>query len=361
MKVLMVHVGDPVETKDAPDPARHIEMVSLNDGDMRIYRKKDMINAVSQMRSLQVAGIEIEYGVLSGRKSLPSLFRAGVRLRQVARAKEVDLVHVLWGVTSSLIAVMFSPVPVVISFCGSDLYGYPDVTGKRTFRAMVTRFLSRVSALFAKQIITKSEAMKDLLFAPSRRKVTVIPNGVDLNAFAPMSKIDARRQLAWPLDKKIVLFFPGDGGTVKDLPLAQSTFALLQLAEPNVELMLVRGVAHDQLVYFYNSADLMLLTSFHEGSNNSVKEALACNLPIVSVSCGDTAERLRGVQNSHVVRSRDPNELARMALDVLKSGQRSNGCEAVREISLERVAEKVRDVYAKAVAKDDAASVCGAR
>ena len=46
----------------------------------------------------------------------------------------------------------------------------------------------------------------------------------------------------------------------------------------------------DQLVKYYNSVDCLILTSFHEGSPNVIKEAMACNLPIVSTKVGDVEE-----------------------------------------------------------------------
>ena len=54
-----------------------------------------------------------------------------------------------------------------------------------------------------------------------------------------------------------------------------------------------------------NACDALLFVSMYEGSPNIVKEALACNLPIVSVAVGDVAERLEGVAGC-TCRSADP-------------------------------------------------------
>ena len=50
-----------------------------------------------------------------------------------------------------------------------------------------------------------------------------------------------------------------------------------------------------------NAADALLLTSFIEGSPNIIKEAMACNLPIVSVRVGDVPQIIAKARNCYVV------------------------------------------------------------
>jgi glycosyltransferase involved in cell wall biosynthesis len=90
-----------------------------------------------------------------------------------------------------------------------------------------------------------------------------------------------------------------------------------------------------------------LLASFREGSPNIIKEALACNLPIVSVDVGDVPERLRGVHPSRIV-AREPYEIGCALAEVLSLGQRSNGREAVQECSETQIAAIIAGVYRSA-------------
>lgn len=347
----MLHVGDPVEKEPDRPELSYLSMRCFNDGCEHWYNKKDVINATSQMESLRQAGVDIEYGFLADRKSPIKLFKAGLKLRNLIKQRNIQAVHVLWGATSSLMVVLFSPVPVIVSFCGSDLYGVVGVGGKRTLSGRISRFLSQVSALGAQKVIVKSSQMKAALWAMSRDKTFVIPNGVDLEVFCPMEQNVARERLGWNLDEKIIIFFPGWAGPIKDQPLAEATVALVQKRLANVRLELLRGVPHEQLVDYYCAADLMLLTSFHEGSNNSVKEAMACNLPIVSVNCGDTKERLAGVCASHVIESRLPNDLADKVVEILSTRQRSNGRLHVAEISIPKIGHQVMAAYVGALGK----------
>ena len=343
LRVLMVHVGNPIDEHD-PCTSR-LQMRSLDTGDPSWYRKKDIINATDQMRSLNAVNVNVEYGFFSGRRSPATLLRAGLRIRRIARSQRAEVVHVLWGITAGLIAVIFAGCPVVISFCGSDLFGNVDRQGRRMLAGRASRLLSQLSALGARRIIVKSEKMRDVLWAATRHKSIVIPNGVDRDRFVPMAREEARARLGWSSSSQVMLFFPGEAAAVKNAPLAEAVTVRVQELMPSVTLLCVDNVAHDELVLYYNAADVMLLTSFHEGSNNSLKEAMCCNLPIVSVDCGDARERLGGVRNSFVVDQYDAGRLADAIVTVLERGERSDGRLYTDVLALDQIASRLRLVY----------------
>lgn len=57
---------------------------------------------------------------------------------------------------------------------------------------------------------------------------------------------------------------------------------------------------------------MLLLTSISEGSPGVIKEAMACNLKIVSTNVGDVAVNLKGMKNAAVATTRTPEELAEL-------------------------------------------------
>jgi glycosyltransferase involved in cell wall biosynthesis len=122
---------------------------------------------------------------------------------------------------------------------------------------------------------------------------------------------------------------------------------------PGVELVLGWGVPHDRMPYLMNAADALIFTSLQEGSPNAVKEALACNLPVVSVPVGDVAERLRGVSNCELVQEDDPDALATALERVLQRGGRSDGRTAVANLDERVIAQRVINVYTRAVRGHD--------
>jgi len=67
---------------------------------------------------------------------------------------------------------------------------------------------------------------------------------------------------------------------------------------------------------YMNACDMMLMTSLIEGSPNVVKEAMACNRPIISVPVGDVAKMIDGVAGCSVCQ-RDPQEIGERLADGL--------------------------------------------
>ena len=301
-----------------------------------------------QAESLKSVGIESTTHAFAERRSLGGLWRGAQELRSKIRECGADLVHVHYGASQALVAVLASPKPVVVSFCGSDLLGNYDARGRNTPSGRLSMLLSQLAALRAAGCIAKSEQLRDLLWWPwCRKRCEVIPNGVDLNEFKPMPQSEARALLGWTMDAPVVVFLTRKAGKwVKDPELAQKAYEIARQSVPELVFHVVEGEPADRIPFFLNAADALLLTSRHEGSNNAVKEAMSCNLPVVATACGDVPERLRGVAHSHVC-SRDPQELGTRLAQVVAARQRSDGREHLRGLEEENIALKIRQCYEK--------------
>ena len=303
-----------------------------------------MIFAKRQVAALAQAGAVSETLYLSSRTDSRAVARAGLSIRRIGRSFRPDLVHAHYGTVTAMLCACFSPVPVVITFRGSDLNPV-DVGGGA--RGVVGRLLSQCAILRAARVICVSANLKDRLWWGTER-VVVIPDGIDLGIFHPRARDEARRQLGWPVEDRIVLFNVGDP-RIKRLDLAQAAFRRAQLVRPDLRLELIDGrQLPDRMALLLNAADCLLLTSDHEGSPNIVKEALACNLPVVSVNVGDVAERIAGVTPSRVV-DRSERAIAEALVEVAGLGVRCNGAAAVRHMSQDHIAERVLAVYRDAM------------
>ena len=239
-----------------------------------------------------------------------------------------DLIHAHYGLTAPM-AVAQRQTPVVLSLWGSDVHG-------------PVKPISTACAPLCDEVIVMSEEMRTEL----GQDCQVIPDGVDLERFQPKPQARAREAVGWDDvgDAFQVLFPYPPERTVKNHPRAERIVTVVDnLLERPVELRTVHGVDHDAVSDYMNAADALLLTSDSEGSPNSVKEALACNLPVVATDVGDVSERLAGVEPSRIATSDE--ELIDGLIDVLQREERSNGREAVREVSIERTTEQLLEVY----------------
>ena len=132
---------------------------------------------------------------------------------------------------------------------------------------------------------------------------------------------------------------------MKRLDLAEAGMEVARNLCENIRFVVLRGdVGPESVPLFLNAADCLLVTSDWEGSPNIVKEALACNLPIVSVDVGDVSERLDKVSASKIV-SRGPGELGEAIVEILALNCRSNGREAVQNLSSEKEAGRICHIY----------------
>lgn len=164
-----------------------------------------------------------------------------------------------------------------------------------------------------------------------------------------MGKSEARQQLGWDPEAKIVLFNAGLDPRMKRRWLAEESFHLMRQHCPGATLVILEGDTDpDDMPRVLNAADCLLLTSRHEGSPNVVKEALACELPIVSVDVGDVAARVTGVDGCRIVPP-IAADLASALLDTLERGRRSNGRERALQVSEPVIAGELAKVYEEMV------------
>jgi glycosyltransferase involved in cell wall biosynthesis len=301
----------------------------------------------SQVDSLAAAGCENTLYEIHGWRRTAEYGKALAELPRIARESGAELVHAHYGLSGA--AALRVKVPLVVSFCGDDLLGRPDETGQLTLKSRLLLPLSFYAARRAHGVIVKTDEMRRVIHdVPD---VHVIPNGVDLSQFTPEPREAARAALGWRTTGHVLLFAAQPSVRRKNWPLAQAACQLLAARGFDVRLEAVHDRPQAEIVRAMNAADVLLLPSFHEGSPNVVKEAMAVGLPVVAAPVGDCAERLRDVTHSFVV-PRTPAAFADAAAAVLAAGERSNGRDVIaRTLSIESVAQRVLEVYREALAR----------
>lgn len=299
----------------------------------------------SQAESLRQLGVELDVVYIPGYRSRTEYLRAPGAVYRAVRAKAYDVIHAHYG-HSALVARCQTGVPLVISYCGDDLLGTPSdgrpgqITPASRVLAATFAQCSRVAAA----TITKSEEMARRLPRSAQRRNHVIPNGVDLERFAPRDQAEARHTLGWTERLPSVLFVGNPAIPRKNFVLAEAVCAELARRGRPAQLRVAWDIGPDQIPLWLNAADVLLFPSLSEGSPNAVKEAMAVGLPIVSAAVGDVPERLAGVRGGFVV-DRNADAMADAVLEALDVGRAAETRQAVAPLSIELVAERVAAVY----------------
>jgi len=226
-------------------------------------------------------------------------------------------------------------LPYAITLRGK-IYPCLEVPSQRRQCAEALRGAAAVISVDARM----AQIARDLGAPPER--VSVIPNGVDLDDFKPGNKQAARGRLGLPEDGRLlvsvahlgvrkghretieaVASLPGDVHLVlvgTDAPGCRDAGVLRRLVE---DLRLADRVIfagpqpHERIPDFFIAADASVLASYREGCPNAVLESLACGTPVVATPAGAVPEMVVPGRNGAIVPMKDPAALAEAISAVL--------------------------------------------
>jgi glycosyltransferase involved in cell wall biosynthesis len=118
------------------------------------------------------------------------------------------------------------------------------------------------------------------------------------------------------------------------------------------EMVIGWRVPHEEMPFYMSACDALVFTSREEGSPNAVKEALACDLPVVSVPVADVPLRLQGIPGCEVCTDDSPPAIAAALERTLGRGDRSEGRgrEAACQLDERLLTERVIGIYRSVLA-----------
>lgn len=294
----------------------------------------------TQVEYLKRAGIEVELLVVGERSRKLKYLKAALELRRRLVDKSIDVIHAHYSY-AGIIARMQRNVPVVVSYCGDDLLGTVDARGKQVLFGRLAVLAGRVLSNHVAAVIVKSREMAGKL---ARKDVHVIPHEVDLELFRPSGRELARKTLGLDPHKKYLLFAASPDIPVKRFPLAKAVADYMTRQDPTIGLLVVYKEPQERLPLFMCACDAMVLTSYQEGSPNVVKQAMACNLPIVSTDVGDVREIIGNTVGCYVCKP-DVQEFASHLSEILRYCERTRGREHVQHLAGPEVAQRIIAVY----------------
>jgi glycosyltransferase involved in cell wall biosynthesis len=277
-----------------------------------------------QVDSLAALGVHADVLFVRGYRSALAYPLTAIRLMRwsLGRRHRYRLVHAQGG-EAALAARFYWRAPLLVSYLGTDLLGFAYDDGKVARKRRLRTAMIRQHSRLASATITQSAEMEDTLPASARPRNTVLSNGVDVDLFAPAVREDARRELGWDEHARIALFAANPAVALKRFRLAEAAVDHARRDLPDLELKVACGQPPDRIPLFMNAADCLIFTSASEGSPNVVKEAMLCNLPVVSTPVADVPEMLAGVTPSYLCDSE--LALSKALVECLREPRRSNG------------------------------------
>ena len=286
-----------------------------------------------QGESIKNLGVDLEFFLVKG-KGIKGYLNSVIDLRRFLDKKKFDVIHAHYGLTGLMCGLSFKKIPIVLSIMGSDAYGIFNQEGKRKLSSIPIMFLTQIALMFSKHIIVKSDDLKK--YIPYKMKLTVIPNGVDFNKFKPEKR---------EIENTQILFLGNPKDPRKNYQLAKKvcnnlSFCILKNPYP---------IKQKKFAVQLNESSIFLLTSYNEGSPNVIKEAMACNRPIVATDVGDI-KWLFGNEPGHYITSFEPDDIKSSvikAIEFEKKFKKTNGRERLIKLGLdsETVALRIIAVY----------------
>lgn len=282
----------------------------------------DQIETIKKIDS----SIEFGYFFVKG-KGVKGYLQNLKLLRCEIKKGNYDFIHAHSG-DSVLLASLQRIIPVIGTFHGSDL------------NKKKNRFLSNFANILSKRSVVVSPKLYEKLWF--NKQAHTIPCGVNFDLFYPEDQKKVRNRLDIPLDKTIVLFSSSFANPVKNFNLADKAIKFLN--RKNLIVMELKGYERYQIRDLMNAADISLMTSFSEGSPQFIKEAMACNIPIVSTDVGDVKDNIK---NTHgcFISSFEIEDVADKIEKAILFNKRTNGRENISFLDNSIISKKIIDLY----------------
>lgn len=290
----------------------------------------------SQGESLKEEGVSIDYFTIQG-KGIKGYLNNLKLLKKHLKSKQYDLIHAHYGLIGVLCILTFSGKPIVLSIMGDDAYGKIGIDGKRAFSSYMVIFLTQIALFFADAIIVKSKNI--LTWVPYKRKTTIVPNGVNFNVFKPTNEVLARNT---------ILFLADESNERKNFTLLKDALSIIN--DEKLFLLSPYPIKHHEFPMYLNKSSVFVLTSYIEGSPNVIKEAMACNIPIVSTDVGDVQEVIGNTKGCFIAQF-DPKDVAEKIKSALAFGKRTTGRKDIEHLESGNIARKIIGIYKKVLEK----------
>ncbi|MBN1793428.1 MAG: glycosyltransferase [Candidatus Omnitrophica bacterium] len=290
-----------------------------------------------EIEALKRRALKPELLFINGRRNRLHYLSGLVRLVQVLSSGEYDLIHA-HHTYCAFLALVARPlagkrIPLILTLHEGEIFHKTD-DNYEIDRIRRFQYNTSLRQFVMQRLSFLITVNKDLINGFRMRDYSVIPCGVDLERFRPFSREDSRKETGIAKNARVV-FFPSDYRTpAKRFDLVEEAYRILQ-REYNGTLHLIRGgeIPPERMPVYYNASDVVVLASDYEASPMVVKEAMAVNVPVVTVNAGDAVTLISGVEGCYQT-AREPGDIACNIRRALDFGARTKGREKIRQLQL---------------------------
>lgn len=307
------------------------------------------------------------YHVQSQKDLLIYSWKAFCFARKLKKKYSYQLIHAFFGIPSGFIASLLH-IPFIVSLRGTDVPFYNErfwILDRLIFKGLSKYWIWKK----AKTVIVNSKGLHELAKRTAPGITTdLIPNGVDLREFRPRPNLSNNKDLQIISNSRLItrkgitylidgfekhyiehpnsnVFLIGDGALKRELQKQVQRAGLEKCVH------FVGIIPHKEVPKYYEQSDVFVLPSLNEGMSNSLLEAMASGLAIITTDTGGTAE-LVNYRNGIIIQKRNASDIAK-ALNKLSEDRtillkmKCASREKVKSMSWDKVALQYKQIYLK--------------
>lgn len=251
---------------------------------------------------------------------------AALELQQAWNAPIVQMFHTLGHMKNR------------VALTPAEMEGPYRVEGEQTVIRGAQRIIAATLA---------EKAQLEFLYQADKRKITIIPPGVDTSRFYPIPCEEARDVIGIPCGDNMILYvgriepLKGIDTLIQALAAMRSDPRLIPIphyltiigGDPDVtpqnmsaEMARLRAMckdlglndmvlfigkrSQDTLPYYYSAAEIVVVPSHYESFGMVALEAMACGTPVVASQVGGLGFLVQNGVTGYSIPDRDPNALA---------------------------------------------------
>lgn len=293
---------------------------------------------------------------------LKFIYKALRLTKKLNKKYNYDLAHAFFTIPAGYIPYKLK-IPYIISIRGSDVPGF---NLRFKFHYKIIKQIIKKIWKKSKLVVSNSEGLKNLALKTSpNQNIKIIPNGVDVKEFKPKDKKNKDLKIlcvARLIKRKGLNYLISAIAELKEYKISlkiigsgvEKNNLLNQIKELKIKdkVSLIDYIKHDDLPKYYSNSDIFVLPSLNEGMSNTILEAIASGLPIITTNTGGSKELIKG--NGIIIKKRNKKDIREAILKLYKDKKlRVKMSKKSRNLALKldwkKVAEEYYNYYKKCV------------